>query len=50
MFCAMLAWSLFRFMRFAADERAETTLAALADCFEVLEGCRARCCLTGWAA
>ncbi len=38
MFCAVLAWSRFRFVRFAADERAETTLAMLAECFEVLGG------------
>jgi transposase len=37
-FCAVLAWSRFRFVRFAADERAETTLAMLAACFEVLGG------------
>ena len=37
-FCAVLAWSRFRFVRFAADERAETTLAMLAGCFEVLGG------------
>ena len=37
-FCAVLAWSRFRFVRFAADERAETTLALLAECFEVLGG------------
>ena len=28
-FCAVLAWCRFRFVRFAADERAETTLAML---------------------
>ena len=38
MFCAVLAWCRFRFVRFAADERAETTLALLAECFEVLGG------------
>ncbi len=38
LFCAVLAWSRFRFVRFAADERAETTLAMLAECFEVLGG------------
>ena len=38
MFCAVLAWCRFRFVRFAADERAETTLAMLAECFEVLGG------------
>ena len=38
MFCAVLAWSRFRFVRFAADEPAATTLAMLAECFEVLGG------------
>ena len=37
-FCAALAWSRFRFVRFAADEKAATTLALLAECFEVLGG------------
>jgi transposase len=37
-FCAVLAWSRFRFVRFAHDERAPTTLALLAECFEVLGG------------
>ena len=37
-FCAVLAWSRFRFVRFAADERSGTTLALLAECFEVLGG------------
>jgi Integrase core domain len=37
-FCAVLAWSRFRFVRFAADERAATTLAMVAECFEVLGG------------
>jgi hypothetical protein len=37
-FCAVLAWSRVRFVRFAADERAETTLAMLAECFETLGG------------
>jgi transposase len=37
-FCAVLAWSRFRFVRFAADEKAATTLAMLAECFEVLGG------------
>jgi transposase len=37
-FCAVLAWSRFRFVRFAGDEKAATTLALLADCFEVLGG------------
>jgi transposase len=37
-FCAVLAWSRFRFVRFAYDERAATTLGMLAECFEVLGG------------
>jgi transposase len=37
-FCAVLAWSRVRFVRFAGDERSETTLAMLAECFEVLGG------------
>jgi transposase len=37
-FCAVLAWSRFRFVRFAADEQQATTLAMLAECFEVLGG------------
>jgi hypothetical protein len=32
----VLAWSRFRFVRFAGNERAETTLALLAECFETL--------------
>ena len=35
-FCAVPAWSRVRFVRFARDERAETTLAMLAECLEVL--------------
>ena len=37
-FCAVLAWSRFRFVRFAADEKAATTMGMLAECFEVLGG------------
>jgi len=37
-FCAVLAWSRLRFVRFAADERAQTPSALLAECFEVLGG------------
>jgi len=37
-FCAVLAWSRWRFVRFARDEKAATTLALLADCFEALGG------------
>jgi transposase len=37
-FCAVLAWSRVRFVRFAADEKAGTTLAMIAECLEVLGG------------
>ena len=37
-FCAVLAWSRVRFVRFAADERAAATLALLAECFETIGG------------
>jgi hypothetical protein len=37
-FCAVLAWCRVRFVRFAADERAATTFALLAECCEVLGG------------
>jgi transposase len=37
-FCAVLAWSRFRFVRFAVDEKAATTFAVLAECFETLGG------------
>lgn len=37
-FCAVAAWSRFRFVRFAADERAEATLSLLAECLEELGG------------
>ncbi len=37
-FCAVLAWSRFRFVRFAADQRRATTLRLLAECFEALGG------------
>src|SRR5207253_2941790 len=37
-FCAVLAWSRFRFVYFADNLRADTTLAALAACFEALDG------------
>jgi transposase len=36
MFCAVLAWSRYRFIRLAADETRETTLGLLAECFEEL--------------
>jgi transposase len=37
-FCAVLAWSRVRLVRFAANEKSETTLRLLAECFEVLGG------------
>jgi hypothetical protein len=37
-FCAVLAWSRWRFVRFAADEKAATTFGLLAECFEELGG------------
>ncbi len=37
-FCAVLAWSRWRFVRFAADEKAATTLGMLAECFEAMGG------------
>ena len=37
-FCCVLAWSRVRFVRFAANETASTTLRLLAECFEVLGG------------
>jgi len=37
-FCAVLAFSRVRFVRFAHNERADTTLALLAECFETLGG------------
>jgi transposase len=37
-FCAVLAWSRVRFIRFARDEKAVTTFAFLAECFEQLGG------------
>ncbi len=37
-FCAVLPWSRWRFVRFAADESQATTLALLAECFELIGG------------
>jgi len=37
-FCAVAAWSRWRFVRFARDEKAVTTLALLAECLEELGG------------
>lgn len=41
-FCAVLAWSRIRFVRYARDETAATTFAMLAECFEVLGGVPAK--------
>ena len=41
-FCAVLAWSRVRFVRFARDETAATTMALLAECFETLGGVPAK--------
>ena len=55
-FCAVLAWSRVRFVRFADNERADTTLGLLAGCFEVLGGVpavvladRMGCLKGGWS-
>lgn len=37
-FCAVLAWSRWRFVFFADNQRSETTFTALAACFEALDG------------
>ena len=37
-FSAVLAWSRWRFVRFAGDEKLETTLRLLAECFEDMGG------------
>jgi transposase len=37
-FCAVLAWSRWRFVRFAERQDQATTLALLAECFELLAG------------
>jgi hypothetical protein len=41
-FCAVLAWSRVRFVRFAFDELAATTLRLLAECLDVLGGAPAK--------
>jgi transposase len=38
LFCAVAAWSRWRFVRFASNEGAETTLGLLAECLEELGG------------
>jgi transposase len=47
-FCAVLAWSRYRFIRFAADERAPTTFALLAECLEELGGVPSVVLADGW--
>jgi transposase len=37
-FCAVLAWSRYRFVRFASDQTRQTTLALLAECFAEVGG------------
>jgi hypothetical protein len=37
-FCAVLPWSRWRFVRFARDQRAETTMGLVAECFEEMGG------------
>ena len=50
-FCAVLAWWRFRFVRFADDERAATTLGAAGGVLRGVGGVPARwCSRTGWAA
>jgi transposase len=49
-FCAVSAWSRFRFVRFADNERRTTTLSFLAECFEVLGGVPKVVLATGWGA
>ena len=38
MFCAVLLWSRVRFVRLTRDQQQPTTLALLAECFEILGG------------
>lgn len=37
-FCAVLAWSRYRFVRVARDQKASTTMRLLAECFEEIGG------------
>lgn len=41
-FCAVVAWCRVRFVRFARDETAATTMAMLAECFETIGGAPAK--------
>lgn len=47
-FCAVLACSRVRFVRFADNERADTTLALLAECFQDLGGIPRVVLTEGW--
>jgi transposase len=49
LFCAVLGWSRWRFVRFIRDESLETTLRLLAECFETPVASRPWCSPTGWA-
>ena len=42
LFCAVLAWSRWRFVRFAADQKAETTFGLLAEAFAAAGGVPAK--------
>jgi hypothetical protein len=48
-FCAVLAFSRWRFVRFAAGQKATTTLAMIAEALAAIGVCRPRCWPTGWA-
>src|SRR3954462_9562975 len=49
-FCAVLAWSRVRFVRFADNERADTTLGLLQSASRPSVGSRPSSSRTGWAA
>jgi hypothetical protein len=48
LFCAVLAFSRWRFVRFATDQRASTTLALIAEAFSAIGVSRSGCWPTGW--
>lgn len=50
LFCAVLAFSRRRFVVFATDRRATTTLALIAEAFGAIGDGPARCWLIGWPA
>jgi transposase len=49
-FCAVLAFSRWRFVRFAADQKATTTMAMIAEALAGSAVSRRRCWPIGWAA